>query len=168
MRNLAQSALEMSEKMSIEQMRLYQAYITKTVEAKEAEEAFLAAADQEGASDSRTSESLREVRAVLSDLSFRLSGSECVLLASFNKQLEGEETLDTKRLNIFLDSFERKPSNTTKIVDILSKKNLLKIESDGLHSHKTFNLTRKGEDQVGDLLIQLKNAAGRDRLAIVE
>ena len=53
--------------------------------------------------------------------------------------------MDTKRINILLDSFGRKPSNTTKIIDTLEKKALLEIRSDGLHSHKTFCLTHKGE-----------------------
>ena len=77
--------------MSIEQMRLYQAYVTKSLEAKEAQEAFFAAADLESNVDSSVSDALRDVRETLGEPKYRLSGSECVLLASLSKLLEGEE-----------------------------------------------------------------------------
>lgn len=168
MQKLAKSTAEMSDQMSVEQMRLFQAYVTKTLEAKEAEEAFFSAANLEEDSDVETSVVLREIRHVLEDQKYRLSGSESVLLASMTKLLEGEEYADTKRINIMLASYARKPSNTTKIVDILEKKSLMEIRSGGLHAHKTFRLTREGEAQAKTILAQLGESTGRDRLAIVD
>lgn len=158
----------MSEKMSVEQMRLFQAYVTKTVELKEAEEAFRAAAELEGSLDDLNKETLQEIRAVLDDRNYRLSGTECVLLAGYIKQLEGEEFTDTKRINILLHYHERKPSNTTKIVDTLEKKRLMEIQSDGLHAHKTYRLTHSGEAQAKSLMEQLSEASSNDRLSVVE
>lgn len=168
MQKLAVATDEMSDEMSVEQMRLFQAYVTKALEAKEAKEAFRAAANLESDADLQTSETLREIRITLEDQNIRLSGSESVLLASYHKLLEGDEHLDTKRINIFLHSFDRKPSNSTKIVDILSRKNLIESRSDGPHAHKTFSLTRAGEDQVRGLLVQLQGSAGTERLAVVK
>jgi|TARA_B110000908_G_scaffold168059_1_gene222196 hypothetical protein len=168
MQKLAKSVAEMSDQMSIEQQRLYTEYVTKSLEAREAEEAFFAAAEIETTSDSKVADTLRDIRGILQDQKYRLSGSEAVLLASMSKLLEGDEYLDTKRLNILLHSFDRKPSNTTKIVDTLDKKSLMETRSDGLHSHKTFRLSRRGEDQVSDLLAQLNRSTGSDRLAVVD
>jgi DNA-binding MarR family transcriptional regulator len=168
MQKLADSVAKMSDQMSIEQMRLYQEYVTKSLEAREAQEAFMMAVEDETGADLVTSERLQNIRRVLADLKYRLSGSECVLLACLAKALEGEDYVDTKRLNILLHSYDRKPSNTTKIVDTLEKKSWLEIRSDGLHAHKLFRLTRGGEDHAGDLLVRLIQAGGNDRLAVVE
>ncbi len=168
MQNLAETTAEMSEKMSIEQMRLFQVYVTKTLEAKEAEEAFRAAADLEGRSDQRVAERIRGIRAVLEDKRVRLSGTESVLLAGQVKALEGEDYTDTKRINILLTMYDRKPSNTTKIVDTLEKKQLMEIQSDGLHAHKTFRLTSLGEAQAEGLMSRLEREDCGDRLAVVD
>ena len=168
MQKLADSVSKMSDQMSIEQMRLYQNYVTKSLEAREAEEAFMIAVDQEAGGDLQTSQYLQDIRQVLADLTYRLSGSESVLLACLTKALEGEEHLDTKRLNILLHSYERKPANATKIVDALEKKAWLQIRSDGLHAHKLFRLTRAGEDRARELLAQVGHVGGSERLAIVD
>lgn len=166
MQKLADAVAEMSDQMSVEQMRLYEAYISKTREAKEAQAAFYAAADLETDSDARSVQSINEIRGILGDPKHRLSGSECVLLAANIKLLEGEDYTDTKRLNILLSQHDRKPANTTKIVDTLEKKSLLEIHSDGMHSHKTFVLTNKGQQQAIDLLAILKGPG--ERLAVVD
>ena len=168
MQKLADSVARMGDQMSIEQMRLYQQYVTKSLEAREAQEAFMMAVDEEAGGDLQTSECLQGIRRVLGDLKYRLSGSESVLLACLAKALEGEDCVDTKRLNIVLHSYGRKPANTTKIVDALEKKSLMQIRSDGLHAHKLFRLTRAGEDRARDLLSELQSAGGMDRLAVVD
>jgi len=168
MQKLAGSVAKMSDQMSIEQMRLYQQYVTKSLEAREAQEAFMMAVDEEAGGDLLTSEMLQEIRRILEDLKYRLSGSESVSLACLCKALEGEDYLDTKRLNILLHSYGRKPANTTKIVDVLEKKSLMEIRSDGLHAHKLFRLTRAGEERARQLLAQLDSAGGLDRLAVVD
>ena len=76
--------------------------------------------------------------------------------------------MDTKRLNILLHSYGRKPANTTKIVDALEKKAWMEIRSDGLHSHKLYRLTRAGEDRARNLIEQLVHSDSGDRLAIVD
>jgi replicative superfamily II helicase len=157
MQKLAISVSQMSDQMSIEQMRLYQNYVTKSLEAREAEEAFMMAVDEELGGDQQTSQSLQDTRQVLS-----------VLIACFAKALEGEEHMDTKRLNILLHSYDRKPANTTKIVDALEKKAWMEIRSDGLHSHKLYRLTRRGEERAQDLIEQLVHSGGGDRLAVVD
>ena len=128
----------------------------------------MVAVDQEAGGDLQTSQYLQDIRQLLADLTYRLSGSESVLLACLAKALEGEEHLDTKRLNILLHSYERKPANATKIVDALEKKAWLEIRSDGLHAHKLFRLTRAGEDRARELLAQVGRVAGSERLAIVD
>ena len=118
--------------------------------------------------DVQTSEALGNVRRVLADQKFRLSGNECVLLACLSKRLEGEDFTDTKRINILLHSFSRKPSNTTKVVDGLQKKDFLEIRSDGLHAHKMYCLTDSGQRHVWSLLERLAGESGGDRLAVVD
>ena len=108
------------------------------------------------------------MRRVLADQKFRLSGNECVLLACLGKRLEGEDFTDTKRINIQLHSYGRKPSNTTKVVDSLEKKGFLEIRSDGLHSHKMYCLTDRGQQHVTSLLDRLAGEGGGDRLAVVD
>ncbi|MFK7910066.1 MAG: hypothetical protein AB8F34_05630 [Akkermansiaceae bacterium] len=154
--------------MSVEQMRLYQAYVTKSLEAREAEQALQIAMEQDEGGDAHTSEALGSVRRVLADQKFRLSGNECVLLACLSKRLEGEDFTDTKRINILLHSFSRKPSNTTKVVDSLEKKEFLEIRSDGLHAHKMYCLTDRGQHHVWALLERLTGESGSDRLAVVD
>ena len=68
--------------------------------------------------------------------------------------------LDSKGLNIFLDSYGRKPANTTTVVDKLGKRRLVKIEDEGLHSHKRFQLTESGLEEASDILIRLRRGRG--------
>ncbi len=163
---LTKSLASLHEEMSVEQMRLYQIYVTKSLEAREAEEALFSSIGEEDGGDELTSETLRHIRSVLDDHSFRLSGNECVLLACLNKDLEGEEYIDTKRINIFLHSLNRKPSNTTKIVDGLEKKNLIEIRSDGLHSHKMYRLTQVGKNNAWSMIERFTNT--NERLSVVK
>ncbi len=166
-RNLAQSLTNIHEELSVEQLELYQAFITKSLEFKKAEEALLSAMNKEEGGDQRTTETLKSIRRILDDSSYRLSGSDCVLLACLHKELEGEEHLETKRINIYLHSYDRKPANTTKIVDHLEKKNFIQISSDGLHSHKTYRLTKEGQNNAWSLIDRLSKANGNEFLKVM-
>ena len=168
MQKLAGMAHDMSDQMSAEQLRLYQELVTKKYEMKLAEEAFMAAANLEAADDKRVGKTLWSIREVLEDKQFRLSGTEAVMLASYHKHLEGDEDLDTKRLNLLLQSFDRKPANTTKIIDTLAKKKHMETRSDGMHSHKVFCLTSHGQSQAQSLLADLSSGESGDRLAVVD
>ncbi|MCX8239672.1 MAG: hypothetical protein OSB05_12700 [Akkermansiaceae bacterium] len=106
--------------------------------------------------DQRTSDELREVRRFLDNSSLDLNGPECVLLGSFFKHRENVELLDTRSLNVTLDSYERKPSNTTSTVENLEKKGLMEfVTGENLHAHKTFRLTEQGYHEVRDLMGRL-------------
>ncbi len=167
-RNLTHSLTNVHEELSVEQLELYQKFITKSLEFRKAEEALLSAMDLEDGGDQKTSDTLRTIRRSLDNPSHRLSGSECVILACFYKELEGEEYVETKRINIYLHSYNRKPANTTKIVDNLEKKNLIKIKSDGLHSHKMYSLTKEGQNNAWNLIERLSDSSGNDKLAVME
>lgn len=168
MQKLASAVAEMSDQMSAEQLRLYSEMVTRKFEAKVAEEAFMAAANLESAGDVRKSETLRAVRKTLEDGACRLSGSECVMLACYHKMLEGEDDLDTRRLNIFLHSYDRKPSNSTKIVELMARKGWMETRSEALHAHKTFALTPEGVAHAEELLARFKHADGGERLSLVK
>ncbi len=106
--------------------------------------------------DQRTSDELREVRRFLDNSGLELNGPECVLLGSFFKHRENVEFLDTRSLNVTLDSYGRKPSNTTSTVENLEKKGLMEFVTGGdLHAHKTFCLTEQGYHEVRDLMGRL-------------
>lgn len=166
-RNLTSSLANAHEDLSVEQLELYQEFITKSLEFRKAEEALLSALDSEDGGDQKTSDTLKTIRRILEDTSYRLSGNECVLLACLYKELEGEEALETKRINIYLHSYDRKPANTTKIVDHLEKKKLIKIDSDGLHSHKMYRLTKAGQDNTWTLIQRLTEEGGSERLSVL-
>jgi DNA-binding MarR family transcriptional regulator len=168
LRNLSHSLTNVHEDLSVEQLELYQAFITKSLEFKKAEEALLSAMDNEEGGDQKTSEALKTIRRVFDDSSYRLSGSECVLLACLYKELEGEEHVETKRINIYLHSYDRKPANTTKIVDHLEKKNLIKINNDGLHSHKMYRLTKEGQSTAWSLIDRLTLEGAGERLSVMD
>jgi hypothetical protein len=91
-----------------------------------------------------------------------------VILACLYKELEGEEHLETKRINIYLHSYDRKPANTTKIVDHLERKNFLKISSDGLHSHKAYRLTKDGQNNAWSLINRLTQTGAREKLSVIQ
>lgn len=167
-RKLTHSLTNMHEELSVKQLELYQEFITQSLAFRKAEEALMSAIDQEDGGDESTSETLRSIRGVLDDPGFRLSGSECVLLACMYKELEGEEHLETKRINIFLHSYERKPANTTKIVDNLEKKDLIEIHSDGLHAHKTYKLSSQGKGDAWSLIEKLSQSNKKERLSVLD
>lgn len=128
--------------------------IQKVVEAKEAVEG---GSEKIGVhQDQRTSDELREVRRFLDNPNLDLNGPECVLLGSFFKHRENVEHLDTRSLNVTLDSYGRKPSNTTSTVENLEKKGLMEfITGEDLHAHKTFRLTEQGYHDARDLMGRL-------------
>ena len=106
--------------------------------------------------DQRTSDELREVRRFLDNSSLNLNGPECVLLGSFFKHRENVELLDTRSLNVTLDSYGRKPSNTTSTVENLEKKGVIEfVAGEDLHAHKTFRLTEQGYHEARDLMGRL-------------
>lgn len=106
--------------------------------------------------DQKTSDELREVRQYLDNSSLELNGPECVLLGSFFKHRENVALLDTRSLNVTLDSYGRKPSNTTSTVENLEKKGLMEfVAGEDLHAHKTFRLTEQGYHEVRDLMGRL-------------
>ncbi len=106
--------------------------------------------------DQRTADELREVRRFLDNSSLELNGPECVLLGSFFKHRENVELLDTRSLNVTLDSYGRKPSNTTSTVENLEKKGVIEfVAGEDLHAHKTFRLTEQGYHEVRDLMGRL-------------
>lgn len=167
-RKLTHSLTNVHEELSVKQLELYQEFITQSLAFRKAEEALLSAIDKEDGGDENTSETLRSIRRVLDDPDYRLSGSECVILACMYKGLEGEEHLETKRINIFLHSYERKPANTTKIVDNLEKKDLIEIHSDGLHSHKTYKLSSQGKGNAWSLIERLSQSGKKERLSVLD
>lgn len=133
--------------------------ITKIVAAKEE-----IAAVSETSADERdrvAAKELKEIRDYLENDDVALSGPEAVVLAAYCKHKEGAELLDSKGLNIFLDSYGRKPANTSTVVEKLGKRSLVGIEDDGLHSHKKFKLTEMGRDEAWEILLRLRR--GRDR-----
>jgi len=128
--------------------------VQKIIEAKEAVEG---ATERIGVrQDQQTSDELREVRRFLDNSSLELNGPECVLLGSFFKHRENVDLLDTRSLNVTLDSYGRKPSNTTSTVENLEKKGLIEfVAGENLHAHKTFRLTDQGYSEVRDLMSRL-------------
>jgi len=166
-RSIPQSITSAHEELSVEQLELYQEFITKTLELRKAEEALLSAMNTEEGGDTQTSDTLKIIREILENTSYKLSGSECVILACLHKDLEGEEYVATKRINIYLHSYDRKPANTTKIVDNLEKKNFIQTNSDGLHSHKTYRLTKEGQKHTLALITRLTQDEQNDKITII-
>ena len=106
--------------------------------------------------DQQTSDELREARRFLDNSSLDLNGPETVLLGSFFKHRENVELLDTRSLNVTLDSYGRKPSNTTSTVENLEKKGLIEfVAGEDLHAHKTFRLSEQGFLEVRNLMGRL-------------
>ncbi len=151
--------------LSLSELRHFQGVIAKIVETKEE-----IAAVSENSAEERDREAaivLKEIRDYLENDEVALSGPEAVVLASFCKHQEGTELLESKGLNIFLDSYGRKPANTTTVVDKLSKRRLVRIEDDGLNSHKKYQLTESGMDEAWDIVSRLRRGRGRPRLTAV-
>lgn len=151
--------------LSLSELRHFQGVISKIMAAKEE-----IASVSETSAEERDREAalvLKEIRDYLENDEVALSGPEAVVLASFCKHQEGSELLDSKGLNIFLDSYGRKPANTTTVVDKLGKRRLVRIEDDGPHSHKKFQLTESGMDEAWDIVARLRRGRGRPRLTSV-
>lgn len=141
-------------KLSVEELEGFSDVVSKIIETKctlrSAEEGSVVSQDRAAADD------LREIRRALEDTSISLSGPESVLIAAFYKQLEGADALDTRALNITLDSYGRKPSNTTTTVENLEKKGHMEMMTgDSLHAHKSFRLTDAGTSETRELLERL-------------
>ena len=151
--------------LSLSELRQFQGVITTIMEAKAKIEAVSETSAEER--DREAAIVLKEIRDYLENEEVALSGPEAVVLASFCKHQEGTELLDSKGLNIFLDSYGRKPANTTTVVDKLGKRRLVKIEDDGPHSHKKFQLTDSGMDEAWDIVARLRRGRGRPRLTAV-
>ncbi|NNC89967.1 MAG: hypothetical protein HKN82_16035 [Akkermansiaceae bacterium] len=152
--------------LSLEEVRHFQAVASKIVEAKEQIAAAEASAGE--LQDEAAAGALRELRGYLEDEDLALSGPEAVLLAAFCKHQEGAEALETKGVNIFLDSYGRKPANTTSVVEKLVKRRLMALEDAGLHSHKSYQLTAEGRREAWDLVGRLRRGRGKKRFSVVD
>lgn len=141
--------------LGLDELESLQEVLTKIIEAKQAMEGV---SEKLGVrQDREISDDLRVVRQFLDNANLELNGPECVLLGAFFKFRENIELLDTRALNVTLDSFSRKPSNTTSTVENLEKKGLMEFVNGGdLHAHKTFRLTDSGLNEVRDLIGRLK------------
>ena len=144
--------------LSLSELRHFQGVIAKIMAAKEEIEAVSETSAEER--DRVAAQELKEIRGYLENEDVALTGAESVVLASFCKHQEGTELLDSKGLNIFLDSYGRKPANTTTVVDKLGKRRLVRIEDEGLHSHKKFQLTESGMDEAWDVLARIRRGRG--------
>lgn len=141
--------------LGLDELESIQEVLTKIIEAKRAMEGVSEKLGQR--QDRETSDDLRAVRQFLDHPNLELNGPECVLLGAFFKYRENIELLDTRALNVTLDSFGRKPSNTTSTVENLEKKGLMEfLTGEDLHAHKTFRLTQPGLNEVRDLIGRLK------------
>lgn len=137
-----------------DELQSLQDVIAKMIDTKEA---MLGAEAKIGVrQDRETADDLREIRHFLSDSQLDLNGPECVLLGSLHKHLEEAELLDTRGLNIWLDSYGRKPSNTTSTVENLEKKGFMEfVAGETLNSHKTFRLTDAGRSEIRNIMCRL-------------
>ena len=144
--------------LSLSELRHFQGVIAKIMAAKEEIEAVSETSVEER--DHAAALVLKEIRDYLENEDVALTGADAVVLASFCKHQEGTELLDTKGINIFLDSYGRKPANTTTLLDKLNKRRWVQIHDDGPHSHKKFKLTETGEDEAWDLVSRLRRGRG--------
>ena len=145
-------------KLSTEELEGFLEVISKIIETK----AILRNTAEGSATnqDRAAADDLREIRRALEDTNITLSGPESVLLASFYKELEGAESLDTRALNITLDSYARKPSNTTTTIENLEKKGHIELmKGANPHAHKTFRLTESGKNEGRALLDRIARSS---------
>jgi hypothetical protein len=152
--------------LSLEELRHFQGVITKILTAKEA------VAEAEGlvgdSEDRATAVALKETREYLGNPKVKFSGPESVILASYHLQEEGSEWLESKRLNILLDSYERKPSNSTSIIDKLIARGMMELEDGRPHSHKKFQLTDSGREESWEILARVRSELkGGGKLSVV-
>lgn len=132
--------------------------VDKILVAKEAVE--LAEERSSELGDRAVAKGLEELREFLRDGQVDLSGPEAVILASYSMHEEGQDWLDSKRLNIFLDSYHRKPANSTSIVEKLGARQVVNVEDGGPHTHKKFQLTPKGREEAVKLIATLRRGGG--------
>ena len=155
--------------LSAEEIEALGPVMEKIVEAKrlvdEIDERLRGQAEED--QDRRAAEMLREVREVLGNAEVTLSGPESVILACYSLQEEGQELLESRRLNVFLESFERKPANSSNIVEKLAGRGVLAVQDEGPHSHKKFSLTAAGRQEAWDLLARLRKAHPQVSLSVV-
>jgi hypothetical protein len=151
--------------LSLGELRHFQGVITKIIATKEEIEAVSEKSVEDR--DEEAAAVLKEIRNFFDNEDVAISGPEAVVLAAFCKHQEGTELLDSKGINILLDSYGRKPANTTTLVEKLGKRRLVLIEDDGLHSHKKFQLTESGMDEAWDIVARLRRGRGRPRLTAV-
>ena len=144
--------------LSVVELKAFRGVIEKILAAKEAVEQAEERSSELG--DRAAAKGIREVREYLEDPAVDLSGPEAVMLGSYYMHEEGHESLDSKRLNIFLDSYDRKPANSTSIVEKLSVRGVVSVEDDGPHTHKKFRLTTKGREESLELLGRLRRRGG--------
>lgn len=145
---------ELAWSLELEGARSALEVVQKIVETKETVEG---ASEKIGVQQDRVAaDELREVRKFLEAGDLELNGPECVLLGSFLKHRENAQHLDTRGLNVTLDSYDRKPSNTTSTVENLEKKGLIEfVTGDNPHAHKTFQLSEQGFREARDLMRRL-------------
>ena len=152
-------------KLNLEELKHFGGVIEKIIAAKraivDAEERSTEAGEREAA------QIFRELRGYMEDSAVDLSGPESVILGSYYLHEEGNEMLESKRINIFLDSFGRKPANSTSIVDKLGARGAVAIEADGLHAHKKFRLTSEGREEALELVGRLRRLSRDGKFAVV-
>ena len=144
--------------LSVVELKEFRGVIEKILAAKEAVE--LAEERSSEVGDRAVAKGFKEIREYLEDTAVELSGPEAVILGAYYMHEEGHESLDARRLNIFLDSYERKPANTTSIVEKLGVRDVVYVEDGGPHTHKKFRLTAKGREEAVELLGRLRRRGG--------
>lgn len=153
-------------KLNLEELKHFGGVIEKIISAKEA---IVDAEERSSeAGERQAAQIFRELRRYLEAEAIDLSGPECVILGSYYLHEDGHDTLESKRLNIFLESYGRKPANSTSIVDKLAARGLVRVEADGLHAHKKFRLTGAGREEALELVTRLRKQSRQDSsLAVV-
>lgn len=144
--------------LSVAELKAFRGVIEKILAAKEAVEA----AEERSTEvvDRAAAKGFREIREYFEDAAVDLSGPEAVILGSYYMHEDGHDSLDSKRLNIFLDSYDRKPANSTSIVEKLSARGAVKVDDGGPHTHKKFHLTAQGRQEAVNLLGNLRRGGG--------
>lgn len=140
--------------LSLHELEHFRGVIDKILDAKqELAEAEGRISDTQ---DRETAMALKEVRAYLEDASVKLSGPESVVLASYYLHEEGSEWLESKRVNILLDSYDRKPANATSIIDKLIGRGVMILEEGRPHAHKKFQLTKAGREEAWEVVARVR------------
>ena len=125
-------------RLSLSELRDFQGVITKIMAAKEEIAAVSETSAEER--DRVAAMELKEIRDYLQNEDIALSGPEAVVLAAYCKHQEGSELLDSKGLNIFLDSYGRKPANTSTVVEKLGKRSMVGSRTTGCTLTRSLSL----------------------------